>query len=582
MLRPFASGGSGVAGSTSCTIGSGSGVVEPGRERIGGGRGVRQRDLGLRAGPGHGILKSLPGSKRPGRGIGQHARGLAIGIGSGTRIIRHGAETEIGRGDVGSGKRGRKRVCRCRTSRRCRALEGVVDPAQVDRIERADPHPAFTCRPFGQQGQRGVQRLDKAVDAGDDTVQHRLDPADQPVRGLVGEIADGARQAAPDRHRAVIGALEDRDSAVPKPHDARDGAVERRKRGGLQPLPSGRHAGQRCVEREPDARPDLGGQIGEQPEGFADPAHTGNELGQLIDQLADADDQRTDAGADQRPAQDDERSCESTHRQRGGSQPGDPAAREEGREGHGIGGQAADIVEETANGDTKRAGAAGDGGHGVGDRFQRGGCGDGELVRQPAPDQPEARDRVVRALDLVSVLFGNDDAEGEDVLGRLAQRRGVDARHGDGAFLAEKLSCDGRAFCSGHEVLDGGVDRADALVQRQRDQVVGRKTQPVERVGRGTAPGGRLAETAGQVLGGLLDPGHGHARQLARALQRLDRGDGGSQRLRKLRLRIDGLEARLDHRHASSGGSCHGRCGGHTRPPRKGREPGVRRFHLPA
>ena len=29
-------------------------------------------------------------------------------------------------------------------------------------------------------------------------------------------------------------------------------------------------------------------------------------------------------------------------------QPGDPAAREEGREGHGIGGQAADVIEETA------------------------------------------------------------------------------------------------------------------------------------------------------------------------------------------------------------------------------------------
>jgi hypothetical protein len=61
------------------------------------------------------------------------------------------------------------------------------------------------------------------------------------------------------------------------------------------------------------------------------------------------------------------------------------------------------------------------------------------------------------------------------VLGRLAQRRGVDPRHGDGAFLAEELARDGRAFGGGHEVLDGGVDRAHAFVERQGHQVVGRE-----------------------------------------------------------------------------------------------------------
>ncbi|VDS10809.1 hypothetical protein PARHAE_04028 [Paracoccus haematequi] len=226
MLRPFASGGSGVAGSTSCTIGSGSGVVEPGRQRIGGGRGVRQRGLGLGAGPCHGILQSLPGSKRPGCGIAQHACGLAIGIGLGARVMGHGAETEIGRDDIGPGKRGGKRIGRRGAGRCSGPLERVVDPAQVHRIERADPHAAFAGRPFRQQGERGVQGLDEAVDAGDDAVQHRLHPADQPVRGLVGEITDGARQAAPDRHRAFIGALEDRGSAVSEPVEPRDGAVE--------------------------------------------------------------------------------------------------------------------------------------------------------------------------------------------------------------------------------------------------------------------------------------------------------------------------------------------------------------------
>ena len=175
-----------------------------------------------------------------------------------------------------------------------------------------------------------------------------------------------------------------------------------------------------------------------------------------------------------------------------------------------------------------------------------------------------------------------DDPEGEDVLGRLAQRRGVDPRHGDGAFLAEELARDGRAFGGGHEALDGGVDRADALVQRQGDQLVGREPQPVQRVGGGAGPGGRLAETARQILGRLLDAGHRHARQFARALQRLDRGDGGAERLRELGLRIDRLQAGADHRHASGGSGGHGGSGRHPHPAREGREPGVRRFHLAA
>jgi hypothetical protein len=46
----------------------------------------------------------------------------------------------------------------------------------------------------------------------------------------------------------------------------------------------------------------------------------------------------------------------------------------------GVGGQATDIVEETADRDAERAGAAGDRRHGVGDRFQRRGRSDRQLV----------------------------------------------------------------------------------------------------------------------------------------------------------------------------------------------------------
>ena len=116
--------------------------------------------------------------------------------------------------------------------------------------------------------------------------------------------------------------------------------------------------------------------------------------------------------------------------------------------------------------------AAGHRRHGIGDGFQRRCRCDRQLVREPAPDQPEPRDGVVRPLDLVGVLLGDDNPEGEDVLCRLAQRRGVDPAHRDGAFLAEELARDRRALGGRHEALDRRVDRAHALVQRQGDQLI--------------------------------------------------------------------------------------------------------------
>jgi hypothetical protein len=201
-----------------------------------------------------------------------------------------------------------------------------------------------------------------------------------------------------------------------------------------------------------DPLPDLDGEVLQERHRLAEAARAGDEAGELIDQLARADDQRPDAGADQCAAQHDERGGEATDGERGGGHAGDPASREEGGEGGGVGGQAADVVEEAADRDAERAGAAGDRRHGVGDGFQRRRRGDGELVRQPAPDQPEPGDRIVRPLDLVGILLGDHDPEGEHVLGRLAQRRRVDPRHGDGAFLAEELTRHRRAFGGGHEL----------------------------------------------------------------------------------------------------------------------------------
>ena len=61
----------------------------------------------------------------------------------------------------------------------------------------------YPYTPIGFNDAHG-STLDEAVDARDDTVQHRLDAGDQPVGRLESEVADGAGQAAPDRHRRVL------------------------------------------------------------------------------------------------------------------------------------------------------------------------------------------------------------------------------------------------------------------------------------------------------------------------------------------------------------------------------------------
>ena len=72
---------------------------------------------------------------------------------------------------------------------------------------------------------------------------------------------------------------------------------------------------------ELDPLPDLGGDVAEQRQRFAEAAGAGDEPAELVDQLAGGDDQRSDAGADQRAAQHDERRGEAAHRDRGGDSP---------------------------------------------------------------------------------------------------------------------------------------------------------------------------------------------------------------------------------------------------------------------
>ena len=92
--------------------------------------------------------------------------------------------------------------------------------------------------------------------------------------------------------------------------------------------------------------------------------------------------------------------------------------------------------------------------HRVRHRLERRRGGGGELVREPAPDQPEPRDRGVGPLDAGRVGLRDRDAEVADVLGRLAQRRGVEPRHRDRALLAEELAGDRGPLGRGHEVGD--------------------------------------------------------------------------------------------------------------------------------
>lgn len=227
-VRAFGRRSSGVPRGTSRAIGGSSGVVQPGSQGIGRSSCIGQRCLGFGPRAGHGILQRLPAGERPTGGISQHPGRLAIAIGPGAGIVGHRAEAKIRRLEVGPRQRGREGIRRRSPCGRCRALEGIADAPQFHRVEDADAHASFACRPFRQQRKGRVQRFDEAIDPRDDAVQHRLDAGDQPVRGLKCEVADGPGQTAPDRHRGVIGALEDRGCPVAESDDACDGTFQGR------------------------------------------------------------------------------------------------------------------------------------------------------------------------------------------------------------------------------------------------------------------------------------------------------------------------------------------------------------------
>ena len=80
----------------------------------------------------------------------------------------------------------------------------------------------------------------------------------------------------------------------------------------------------------------------------------------------------------------------------------------------------------------------------------------------------------------------------------------------------------------------------------------------------------------------VLDAGHGDAGKLARALQHLDRGDRGAERLGELRLRVDGGETGADHGDAAGRGRGDRGGGRHLHPGGEGGKLSIRRLHLAA
>ena len=349
----------------------------------------------------------------------------------------------------------------------------------------------------------------------------------------------------------------------------------------MNAAPGGVDARFQDAGQQSDPVPDLGGHVTQQAERSAEAAGRLHQPTKLVDQLTRRHDERADAGSDQCTAQEDQCGGKTANRGGGHNHAGDPSSGDEGGESRSNRCQTADVVEQEPNALAKRTRRARDRRQRVGDGFEGRGGGNGKLVRQPAPDQTEAGDRIVRPLDLIGVLLGDDHSEVANVLCRLPEGRCVDPGDGDAAFLPEQLPGDRCTLSRGHEVFDRLIDTTDTLIQRKGQQGRCRKPEPFERRDGRTGPGGRLAEAAGEVLGRLLDAGHRHAGQFASAFQNLDALDSGPERLGELGLCVDDLKAGADHGRSARGEG--GRRGGgrDLHAPIKGRDTAVGGVHLP-
>lgn len=141
-----------------------------------------------------------------------------------------------------------------------------------------------------------------------------------------------------------------------------------------------------------------------------------------------------------------------------------------------------------------------------------------QLVREPSPDQAQPRDRIIGALDLGRILIRDHDPEIAHILGRLAQRGGVDAREHQPGAVAEKLRGHRGAFGLGDEFRQPVLDQRNTLVQRQRLQLGCGQPKSVEGINGRAGPRRGLAQPPRQLQRRQFDLAHGDARQIARAL----------------------------------------------------------------